>query len=96
MSDRLHRVRLTRSYFMPVQMEAVCIVAAMRERAGSPCPRLHTLEESEDYRFCNVEPTDEPPKDDPTELSCMLEPTLEGLMLEPTVESEMLESIVDR
>ena len=96
MSDRSHRVRLTRSYFMPVQMEAGCTVAAMAEKPGNQCPRLRTLGESEDYRFCKVEPTDELPKDDPIELSCMLEPTLEGLMLEPTLESEMLDSIVDR
>ena len=49
----------------------------------------------EGHRLCRVEPTDEPPNDEPTEVSCMLEPILDELMLEPMVESEMLEPTVD-
>jgi hypothetical protein len=43
-----------------------------------------------------VDPTDDPPKDDPTDVSWRLEPTVDEPMLDPTVESEILEPTVDR
>jgi hypothetical protein len=43
-----------------------------------------------------LEPADEFPSDDPTDVSCRLEPIEEGVMVDPTLESEMLDPIVDR
>lgn len=74
----------------------------MGETHGSRCLRSATvlvcskeINASENHRFCNVEPTAEPPKDEPTEVSCMLEPTFEELMLELMVESDILDPTVD-
>lgn len=47
-------------------------------------------------RSCKLEPTADPPKDEPTEVSWRLEPIVEDPRLEPTVELEMLEPTVER
>ena len=47
-------------------------------------------------RSCRLDPTEEPPKEEPTEVSWRLEPTVEDPRVEPMDESEMFEPTVER
>ena len=64
-------------------------------RRADPKGASYFVRKEDCSRLGKLEPTDDPPNDDPTDVSCMLEPTVEEFMLEPTLESEMLDPTVD-